>query len=130
MSEGEPMRCPVIAFLSLLDAVFVCGSAPAQTSDKSEKMLEALSKKIDEQNAKIDILSQQILKLEQQISRTRPGIIIGEPEGTSATPAPSATPMPRPTGGTTHTVERGETLTSIGKLYGVSPGELQRYNHI
>ena len=89
-----------------------------------------LTKKIDEQNAKIDILSQQILKLEQQISHARPGFMIGEPEGVSATPASSATPMPRPTAGTAHTVERGQTLTSIGKLYGISAGELQRYNHI
>jgi LysM repeat protein len=105
-------------------------SPSTKPSSPETLQLQILTKKIDDQNAKIDILSQQILKLEQQISRTRPGIMIGEPEGTSATPAPSVTPMPRPAGGTTHTVERGETLTSIGKLYGVSPGELQRYNHI
>jgi len=106
-------------------------ASPSTKSSSPETLqLQVLAKKIEEQNAKIDILSQQILKLEQQISNVRPGIMIGEASGTSASPASSATPVPRPTGGTAHTVERGETLTSIGKLYGVSPGELQRYNHI
>ena len=41
---------------------------PAKTFDAAQ--LEALAKKIDEQNAKIDALSQEILKLEQQISHT------------------------------------------------------------
>src|SRR3954453_12421907 len=77
------MHRPAVAFVTLL---FVVGSVTAQPppSDKSEQMLEALSKKIGEQNAKIDALSQQILKLEQEISKnTRPGVIIGE------TPSPS-----------------------------------------
>ena len=77
------MHRPAIAFLTLFLVVIFCLKAPAQAPDKSEQMLEALSKKIDEQNAKIDTLSQQILKLEQQISKTRPGVIIGE------TPSPS-----------------------------------------
>ena len=105
-------------------------ASPSTKTSSETLQLQLLTKKIDEQNAKIDILSQQILKLEQQISNARPGMMIGEPEGASASPAPPATPMPRPTGGTAHTVERGETLTSIGKAYGVSAGELQRYNHI
>jgi LysM repeat protein len=128
----------MLVVLSL--AAFFLGTAPlfgqaftspsTKPSSPETLQLQVLTKRIEEQNAKIDILSQQILKLEQQISNTRPGMMIGEPEGASASPASSATPMPRPTAGTAHTVGRGETLTSIGKLYGVSPGELQRYNHI
>jgi LysM repeat protein len=118
----------------LLDSASVAAqtsASPSTTPSSPETLqLQILTKKLDEQNAKIDILSQQILKLEQQISHARPGIMIGQPEGASATPASSVTPMPRPPGGTAHNVERGETLTSIGKLYGVSPSELQRYNHI
>jgi LysM repeat protein len=122
-----------IAFLTLL---FVGVSVTAQPapSDKSDKMLEALSKKIDEQNAKIDTLSQQILKLEQQISKnTRPGVIIGE------TPSPSpvangavATEAPKPTqpSGNSHVVAKGETLTSIAKMHKVTVEELQKFNHI
>jgi LysM repeat protein len=129
------MHRPVIAILVLLVAAIVCPNAPAQTSDKSEKMLEALSKKIDEQNAKIDTLSQQILKLEQQMSKTRPGVIIGETP--SPSPAPSAatagtTEAPKPTqqSGNSHVVAKGETLTSIAKLHKVTVEELQKFNHI
>jgi len=127
---------PPVLFLAAL----LLGTAPlfgqtfaspsTKPSSQETLQLQVLTKKIEEQNAKIDILSQQILKLEQQVSNTRPGMMIGEAEGASASPASSATPMPRPTGGTAHTVGRGETLTSIGKLYSVSAGELQRYNHI
>ena len=122
-----------IAFLTLL---FVGVSVTAQPppSDKSEKMLEALSKKIDEQNAKIDTLSQQILKLEQQISKnTRPGVMIGEtPSPTPATNSAAATEAPKPTqqSGNSHVVAKGETLTSIAKMHKVTVEELQKFNHI
>ena len=104
-------------------------STPSKSSEAAQ--LLALTKKIEEQNAKIDILSQQILKLEQQVSHTRPGIVIGESEPSPTAPVVAATPAPRSSSsGNTHTVARGETLTSIAKLYGVSIGELQRFNHI
>jgi len=126
-----------VASLALISALVFNASAFAQTfagNEKTEKMLEALSKKIDEQNAKIDTLSQQILKLEQQVSRsTRPGVIIGE------TPSPSAAtsnataaeaPKPVPQSGNSHVVAKGETLTSIAKMHKVTVEELQKFNHI
>jgi LysM repeat protein len=127
------MHRPAIAFVTLL---FVVGSVTAQPppSDKSEQMLEALSKKIDEQNAKIDTLSQQILKLEQEISKnTRPGVIIGETP--SPAPAPNSVPAteatkPAQQSGNTHVVAKGETLTSIAKMHKVTVEELQKFNHI
>ena len=73
---------------AFLFVVWSCCSAFGQTFARSPAaseeatQLQALSKKIDEQNAKIDTLSQQILKLEQQISSLRPGVMVGE-----ATPA-------------------------------------------
>ena len=104
---------------------------PASPAPKSAEaaQLEALAKKIDEQNAKIDTLSQQILKLQQEIAEKRPGVIIGEHEAAS-TPAPSPESAAHAGGGTTHTVARGETLTSIAKMYHVTIDELQRANHI
>ena len=103
---------------------------PAPKSRKSDDatQLEALAKKIDEQNAKIDALSQEILKLEQQIAHLRPGVMIGEstPSGTS----PAAADGSPPAGGNTHIVARGETLTSIAKTYKVGVEELQNANHI
>ena len=107
-------------------------TAQAPAGDKSEKsLLEALSKKIDEQNAKIDTLSQQILKLEQQVAKFRPGVMIGE----TPTPAPAtnaaATEAPKPApNGNSHVVAKGETLTSIAKMHKVSVEELQKFNHI
>ena len=132
------MHRSAIALVTLLFAAIFCANASAQTfaqgSDKTEKMLEALSKKIDEQNAKIDTLSQQILKLEQQVSKnTRPGVIIGEtpspsPAATSASAAEASKP-PQQTGNS-HVVAKGETLTSIAKMHKVTVEELQKFNHI
>jgi LysM repeat protein len=125
-------RLAVVSF-TFLFAAAVCTTAPAQTAsgeNSDRALLEALSKKIDEQNAKIDTLSQQILKLEQQVSHTRPGVMIGE------TPAPAATSSvnpaaPKPTqSGNSHMVAKGETLTSIAKMHKVSVEELQKFNQI
>src|SRR2546423_8777199 len=133
MPECQPMHRPAIAFLSLLFAV---GSVTAQppASDKTEKMLEALSKKIDDQNVKIDTLSQQILKLEQQLSKSRPGVMIGETPSpspvTSATAAEASKPAPTQQSGNSHVVAKGETLTSIAKMHKVTVEELQKFNHI
>lgn len=130
------MHRPAIAFLTLLLALAVCATAPAQNADKTDKMLEALSKKIDEQNAKIDTLSQQILKLEQQVSKsTRPGVIIGETPSPSPSAAPSTAataeaPKPTQQSGNSHVVAKGETLTSIAKMHKVTVEELQKFNHI
>lgn len=105
-------------------------------SPPDSTQLQTLVKKLDEQNVKIDMLSQQILKLEQQIANMRPGVMVGESTPSPATTTPPAssaavTVSPQPTnGGSTHTVARGETLTSIAKMHGVSISDLQKYNHI
>ena len=113
------------------------GTASAQTPASHEEktaeaaQLEALAKKIDEQNVKIDALSQEILKLEQQLSHARPGVMVGE-----AAPAPASAAAPGASAshsaveGNTHTVARGETLTSIAKMYKVTVDDLQKANHI
>jgi len=124
----------VLALFTCLFAALVCPDSRGQVavSDKSEKaLLEALSKKIDEQNAKIDILSQQILKLEQQVAKVRPGVMIGE----TPTPAPTQTatadaPKPTPQSGNAHVVAKGETLTSIAKMHKVTVDELKKFNRI
>ena len=123
---------------AIFSAAFLFGllcTAPAQTPapkpDKSEDptQFEALVKKIDEQNAKIDALSQEILKLEQQIAHIRPGVMIGE--STPSAPSTSAAaPASQPAGANTHIVARGETLTSIAKMYKITVDELQNANHI
>jgi len=120
-------RFAVVPFSFLLTAM-ICTTPFAQTpsGDRSDSaLLDALSKKIDLQNAKIDALSQQILKLEQHVSAIRPGVMIGE------TPAPPTAETPKPPQtGNSHVVAKGETLTSIAKMHKVSVEELQKFNHI
>lgn len=118
-----------ILAIGILAAIFSTQAFAQAPNDKSSTaQLEAISKKLDEQNAKIDALSQQILKMQEQLSK--PGVMIGE-----TSPAPTNASAPTPTEpahatGNTHTVTRGETLTSIAKLYKVSVDELQKFNHI
>jgi len=117
-------------------SLFLMASAqtPSPESPKSVHVsqLETLAKKIDEQNAKIDALSQEILKLEQVVSHIRPGVMIGEKENTPSSPAAAAPgeSASHPMNGTTHTVARGETLTAIAKMYHVTIDELQKANNI
>ncbi len=122
------MKRFALCSFSFLLAAMICTTASAQapSGDKSDAaLLEALTNKIDLQNAKIDALSQQILKLEQQVAAIRPGVMIGE------TPAPATTEAPKPPQtGNSHVVAKGETLTSIAKMHKVSVEELQRFNHI
>jgi LysM repeat protein len=113
------------------------GTASAQTPAPHEEkaaeaaQLEALAKKIDEQNVKIDALSQEILKLEQQLSHARPGVMVGEAAPVPASAAaPGASASHPAVEGNTHTVARGETLTSIAKMYKVTVDDLQKANHI
>src|ERR1700758_3819758 len=104
---------------------FWAASAQTPTTESATStdagQLEALAKKIDEQNAKIDALSQEILKLEQQMSHIRPGTMIGESTPSPANAAAAAMSPSHPaTAGNTHIVARGETLTSIAKMYKVT----------
>ncbi|MGI8820967.1 MAG: LysM peptidoglycan-binding domain-containing protein [Chthoniobacterales bacterium] len=127
------MKVLQIFALALVFA-FAGGVLHAQTfasgGDNAQEQLATLTKKIDEQSTKIDALSQQLLKLEQQIANTRPGVMIGEstPVPTTAT-APTAAATSTASGNA-HVIAKGETLTSIGKVYKVSVSELQKFNHI
>ena len=124
-------------FGALILIAFVSSRNFAQTPnapDSQAAQLQELTKKIDEQNAKIDMLSQQILKLQQQLGEHRPGVMIGEgaPASSTSTAISSAAPesSAKAGNGNSHVVARGETLTSIAKIYNVSVSELQKYNHI
>jgi len=140
--KWQTHRAMKLLGLSLV-ALFLASNLFAQTfgptpamSPPDSAQLQTLIKKLDEQNVKIDMLSQQILKLEQQIANTRPGVMVGESTPSPTTTAPTTssaavTASVQPTdGGSTHTVARGETLTSIAKMHGVTVSDLQKYNHI
>ncbi|MEP6937926.1 MAG: LysM domain-containing protein [Chthoniobacterales bacterium] len=132
------MRLVAWRMFILLSGASLAATALAQSpapSGSDTMQLEALGKKIDEQSTKIDALSQQLLKLEQQISNMRPGVMIGEATPPAApTPATAAqTPMDPAKAATvenSHVVARGETLTSIAKTHKVGVEELQKFNHI
>jgi LysM repeat protein len=121
--------CAISSFV--LWTVSAESPAPQEGKSGESAQLEALAKKIDDQNAKIDALSQEILKLEQQLSHIRPGVMVGEAAPAPATAAASATSASHSTvAGNTHTVARGETLTSIAKMYKVTVDDLQKANNI
>jgi LysM repeat protein len=123
--------CATLLFGSLCTASAQTDAPKTRKSDDASQ-LETLAKKIDEQNVKIDALSQEILKLEQQIAHMRPGVMIGESTPSPVNPAAAAgaASSPHPAGVNTHIVARGETLTSIAKMYKVTVDELQAANHI
>jgi len=57
--------------------------------------------------------------------------MIGEGSPSPATAAaPAASPSHSAVAGNTHTVARGETLTSIAKMYKVTVDDLQKANNI
>lgn len=120
------LRLLAILLFSLLLTIHANAQNPAPAGNKSEASeLLNLTKKIDEQNVKIDALSQQILRLQQEIEHSR-GTSLGGPlpaAGETASPLPAAD-------GATHVVARGETLTSIAKMHKVGIDELQKFNHI
>lgn len=109
--------------ISLSNPADAQSPTPAAARSEASELL-SLTKKIDEQNIKIDALSQQILRLQQEIRH--PG---GTPLG-GPLPAAGETPSPAVAGGSTHVVARGETLTSIAKMHKVGIDELQKFNHI
>lgn len=123
------MRSPALIAVALLFSVAANAQSPAPDSAK----LDAITKKLDELNVKVDALSQEVLKLEQHAANTRPGVIIGEPTPPPTAPpqAPASPPAAQPAGaGNTHTIAKGETLTSIAKQHRVTIDELQKANHI
>jgi LysM repeat protein len=135
-----PMKPLVICLSVLLFASVGSGGAFGQsfaTNDKASAQLETLTKKIDEQNMKIDALSQQLLKLEQQIAARPPGVMIGEstpapalPVAAPATSTSAAANPAAPASGNAHVVAKGETLISIAKAHKVGVDDLQKFNHI
>ncbi len=116
------------ALSMLFSGLLLAIPAPAQSPAPESSELLSLSKKIDEQNTKIDALSQQILKLQQTVEQ---GKATSSPTTVGVATDENATAAPVPAvGGSSHVVSRGETLTSIAKQYKVGIEELQKFNHI
>ncbi len=119
------MRLRFTLLFLLLGGILARPAAAQTAAPSAGSPLLELTHKIDEQNTKIDALSQQILKLQQEL-----GELKGEATATPAVAqSVSASPTAAPNGAT-HVVTRGETLTSIAKQYKVGIDELQKFNHI
>jgi LysM repeat protein len=141
MAKSVPMKLRVASIFALVTLAALQNShtfaqtmAPTPNPAVSQAaQLQELTRKIEEQNAKIDMLSQEILKLQLEITNHRPGVMIGEGTATTSA-APASTPTTESSAKSgndnSHIVARGETLTSIAKMHGVSVSELLKYNHI
>src|SRR5438874_3273653 len=121
-------RVAAMKFLAVVAFVISIAVTFAQSPENSPSQIEALTKKIDEINTKIDALSQQILKIEQQTSH--PGVVIGEATPSGPPAASGAGAAAGPSNNNTHVVAKGETLTAIAKQHKVSVEDLQKFNHI
>ena len=99
--------------VSVLLATLAAAQTPAESPASSSELLN-LSRKIDQQNLKIDLLSQQILKLQQEIEHPRGNF------STEGAPRATEVASPAPAAGNTHIVAKGETLTSIARMHKVS----------
>jgi LysM repeat protein len=121
------LRTLAILLFSVSLTIHAGAQSPTPGAGGSEAaQLLSLTRKIDEQNIKIDALSQQILRLQQEIQHPS-GTSLGSPlPGETSSPAAAAAAA----GGSTHVVARGETLTSIAKMHKVGIDELQKFNHI
>jgi LysM repeat protein len=129
MQGSAMIRCRHLLVMFAFYMVLALGTSAqeAASSGHSEAaQLLDLSRKIDQQNVKIDLLSQQILRLQQEIEHPAAG-----PSPSASHPVegsvPTASAVPN---GRTHVVAKGETLTSIAKMHKVTIGELQKINHI
>ncbi|MEO5753872.1 MAG: LysM peptidoglycan-binding domain-containing protein [Chthoniobacterales bacterium] len=114
---------PLFCSAWLGTAVLAQDPTPAAAGTEASEIL-SLSKKIDQQNLKIDLLSQQILRLQQEIEHPK----ADGPDHTI--PTATAVSSPLPADANTHVVAKGETLTSIAKQHKVTIDELQKLNHI
>jgi LysM repeat protein len=126
--QASPMTRLLRTFAILLFTLSLVLQGNAQTptpeAGSAASELLSLTKKIEEQNLKIDLLSQQILRLQQAVEH---------PKGANTEhtiPTATAVSSPLPADANTHVVARGETLTSIARMHKVTIGELQKLNHI
>src|SRR5947207_11146643 len=122
---ANPLAASVLIALASSNG-FAQTSAPTphttatQAAAGQAAQLQELTKKIEEQNAKIDMLSQQILKLQVEMTHQRPGVMIGEgaPSSSSissststatSTSSPASSSSISAGNGNNHVVARGET---------------------
>ncbi len=98
---------------------------------------------VEQQSKQLETLAQRVAKLSEALDHQKPAASPASNAGAEAPPAPAsptAAPAPvtppsaveaaRAEAVPKHTVAKGETLTSIAKLYNITVSELQKVNKI
>ena len=134
------LRVPLPLALGLaIFPVLLQAQSPPPPPEVEPVRFDQLARKLDEANTKIDALSQQLLKVEQQLTTmSKPGVMIGEPTPAAPPVTPSAAgtmsdpakPVAPASSSNSHVIAKGETLTALAKMYKVGVEDLQKFNHI
>ena len=148
------MNCPLhfsVVVLALTSGIsFLQAQDPAPAPATSLEDIRAMRQMIEQQTLKIESLSQQVSKLNQQLEASRsaapapsatstPAVIHTDARATepASTVKPEVKPAPETrkaepvaTPGLTHVVARGENLTSIAKHYKTTVADLLKANKI
>jgi LysM repeat protein len=119
-------------------------ATPSPLAAKSD--LEALRAQLKEHEERINKLSLEVTKLYEALGKQKPalaGVKTEAPKPEAPKAEPVATPAPNPglpdTAGVdnptpsdtkTHVVAKGETLSAIAKVYGVSVQDIEQLNKI
>jgi len=154
LGKCEPffMRQPI---LTLFSALLICWSLPARADSIELREIRELRQIVEQQSKQIEALTQKVTELHKAFDQqkasspssasTPPSPSAGSlaEHPASATPAAAAAPVPSAPPSTPptaeapraeavakHTVAKGETLTSIAKLYNITVTELQKLNKI
>ena len=137
------MICPrhFLGLFLALTAGLALAQDPAPAQNSTSEDLRAMRQLIEQQTLKIDSLTQQVGKLNQQLETAHPAVTGSAPvhptEAPVAKPTQEVKPQAEPPKaepvtplGQTHVVARGETLTSIAKHYKTSVFDLLKANKI
>jgi len=145
------MRCFLPLILALAVATSAMPRVGAEEAGNAQE-LQQLRQAVQMQSKQIELLTEQVARLTRVIegkkeseptvsTPTAPTTSIEAPkpaaepakpeaEAPKAEAVPKAEGIPATTGGTKHTVAKGETLTSIAKHYNIPIAELKNANKI
>jgi LysM repeat protein len=118
-------------FAASLAGLLLCAPLPGHADSIELREIRELRQIVEQQSKQLETLAQQVAKLGETLAHQKPAAA-GEAPATPAPAAPAApTPeAPRAEAVPKHTVAKGETLTSIAKLYNITVSELQKLNKI
>ena len=115
-------------FVAPLAGLLLCPPLPAQADSIELRAIRELRQIVEQQSKQLETLAQQVAKLNEALAQQKTAAPSDAPATTApATPTPEA---PRAEAVPKHTVAKGETLTSIAKLYNITVSELQKLNKI